>query len=194
MVRGGQPTIFNPMHWLKSKGLPNTRSLYFVAVCIIPLLLLPLTQDKYFIGLYVVGYILGAVKGWGAYFDMGVGTENRAQIAWIDRLLEKWFGTITAANSYWERIVRDYVGFYLRLNYFIGVFLLPLLYCAWMGQISILSAVGASAVLTTIFAAITPLFYGFYFSPKLPQASFNMAEFFTGALLMAETVVMLSLI
>lgn len=194
MVRGGQPVIFNPMQWLASKGLPSVRPLYFVGVCIIPFLILPLIQDKYFTALYALGYIMGAVTGWGAYFDMGSDVVNRPQVAWIDNLLEKLFGTITAANTYRTRFMRDYLGFFLRLTYFIPVFLLPLLYSAWRGQISFVGALTVSGVLTLLFAAITPLFYGLYFWPKFPKSTVNLAEFSTGALLMAETVVMLNLL
>jgi hypothetical protein len=191
LQRGGSPVIFNPMLWLKSKNLPSLRPLYFVALIWLPFMLISYITSPYFIMLYVVGYILGGIKGWGSYFDMGSSIDNPPEIGWIDRILQRIFGTINAQSSYARRAARDYTGFYLRLNYFVGVFLLPLLYSAWRGKISLLSAFSISGICITAFAAITPLFYGIYFLPKFPRGKIFLPEFCAGALLMALSIIMI---
>ena len=190
--------LYSPMRELKMRGLFSIRDHVFTGLFIVPILtyvffLFYFSGENHFIAslLVGVGWTLGGLSGWGAYFDMGSSTNNRSQSKWIDAILLKIF-KVQNPVKWIDRLKRDWIGFSLRLSHYLGAFLMPALYLWHIDSMSLLFAICYGIIATVLFAVLVPAIYAFTSNnyeinawlnnnPNWPNAT-NVAELTKGGL------------
>jgi len=150
------------------------------ATLMTPLVTVPLVLyfnlSWYVVPVFMIGFFLSTVMGWGSLIDMGT-SKVAGRPSHIDPLLDLIVGDYTTSRKWLWRYSRDYLGLFIRYLEF-AVLFVPLGY---------LQGTSFGIISTIALAIMVPSFYSitnYGFKTYKDHDTTWIAEFLTGVLIM----------